>query len=249
MIQNIKVFSAKACFAPLREAALAYEAKTGAVVETLVCGRACAEGISKDTHKGHEIVLGQPETFLLEISEIEGLDIAISGAEYLFDDAEDLDFIRSRGRVSLGLRESAILVPQGNPLKIRELADLVKPGVRIGVSIIDCLKGLWEDIAGRARMVERFRKNISTHLTGCVAIVEAVADGRVDAGIGWTTFRELSAGRIDIVPLAPELRICRSTCAAVMKQSKQPEAAGAFLDFLSSDKGKEIYRKHGWITE
>jgi accessory colonization factor AcfC len=243
--ESIKVFTAKACFAPLQDAAKLYEQKQGVHVETLVCGRACA----KDTDLGHEIILGQPETFLREISEIPGLDIAISGAEYLLDDGEDLNIIIGATRRGLGLREACILVKQGNPKRFRGLEDLAQPNVRIGVSIIDCLKGLWEDIAGRARMVERIRKNITAPLTGCIALTEAVAEGRIDAGFGWTTFRALSEGTIDIVALPPELKIYRSTCAAVMKQSAQREASEAFIAFLASSEGKAIYRKHGWITE
>jgi accessory colonization factor AcfC len=249
MSESIKVFTAKACFAPLEETAKLYEQKKGIHVETLVCGRACAKGASKDTQHGHEIILGQPETFLLEISEIPGLDIAISGAEYLFDDGEDLNVIIGATRRGLGLRESCILVKPGNPKRFRGLEDLAQPGVRIGVSIIDCLKGLWEDIAGRARMVERIRRNITTHLTGCIAITEAVADGRIDAGFGWSTFKALSENTIDILALPPELKIYRSTCAAVMKQSTKREASEDFIAFLASAEGKAVYRKHGWITE
>lgn len=248
-MESIKVFTAKACFAPLNEAARLYEKERGVRIETLVCGRACADAVAKDTSRGHEIVLGQPETFLLEIGEIPGLDVAIAGAEYLFDDGEDHGIILGSTRRSLGLRESAILVGKGNPHGIRGLRDLIRPGLRVGVSVIDCLKGMWEDICGRERIIEKVRGNITTHLTGCVAITQAVAEGKVDAGFGWTTFKALAGGGLDVVPLPPDQRVYRSTSAAVMKQSRNAKAAGDFIGFLASEAGKAIYERHGWIAE
>lgn len=248
-MDSIKVFTAKACYAPLNEAARLYEKERGVRIETLVCGRACAEAVAKDTSQGHEIVLGQPETFLLEIGEIPGLDVAVAGAEYLFDDGEDHRIIIGATRRSLGLRESAILVGKGNPRGIRGLSDLLQPGLRIGISVIDCLKGLWEDICGRERIIEKVRRNVTTHLTGCVAITQAVIEGKIDAGFGWTTFKALGRGELDVVPLPPDRRVCRSTCAAVMKQSANAKAAGDFIGFLASEAGQAIYEKHGWIAE
>ena len=248
-MKTIKVFTAKACFAPLNEAARLYEKERGVSIETLVCGRACADAVAKDTGPGHEIILGQPETFLLEIGEIPGLDIAIAGAEYLFDDGEDHRIILGPTRRSLGLRESAILVARGNPRGIRGLHDLLQPGLRVGVSVIDCLKGVWEDVCGRARIVGKMRANITTHLTGCVAITQAVIDGKIDAGFGWTTFKTLGRGELDLVTLPPELRVYRSTSAAVMRQSANREQAEDFIGFLASETGKAIYEKHGWIPE
>jgi len=248
-MDSIRVFTAKACFAPLNEAARLYEKERGVRIETLVCGRACANSVAKDTSRGHEVVLGQPETFLLEIRDMEGLDIAIAGAEYLFDDGEDHGIILGATRRSLGLRESAILVGKGNPHGIRGLRDLLRPGLRIGVSVIDCLKGMWEDICGRERIVEKVRANITTHLTGCVAITQAVVEGKVDVGFGWTTFKALSGNRLDVVRLPRNQRVYRSTSAAVMKQSRNAKAAEDFIGFLASDTGKSIYEKHGWIAE
>jgi len=56
--------------------------------------------------------------------------------------------VRKGERRSIACRKSAILVPAGNPADIRSVEDMAKPGVRVAISIIDCLKGMWEDIFG-----------------------------------------------------------------------------------------------------
>ena len=155
MTENrIKVFTAKACAKPLTEAARKFAEQENVAVDVAVCSRHCAETVARDMTVEEERTPGQPESFLEEIAGDPELDIVIAGAEYLLDDAEDMKITVPGTRVSLGLRRSVILVGKGNPLRITGIEDLTRSGVRVAVSVIDCLKGAWEDICGRAGLVE-----------------------------------------------------------------------------------------------
>ncbi|MEA3226461.1 MAG: substrate-binding domain-containing protein, partial [Planctomycetota bacterium] len=105
-----------------------------------VCSRHCAEPVAEE-------VAGETgsDDFLLEISDAGIHDLAIGGAEYLLDDGEVRGIVRKGERRTIASRASAIIVPAGNPKNIRTVADMAQPGVRVGVSVLDCLKGLWEE--------------------------------------------------------------------------------------------------------
>jgi molybdate transport system substrate-binding protein len=139
-------------------------------------------------------------------------------------------------------------VPAGNPGNIHSVEDLAKPGVRVGISMIDCLKGLWEDITARLNLLDEIRPNITYHANGCIAIVEAVAEGLVDAAFGWTAFEHLAEGRIEIIEMPGEQQVLRGTGVGLLSFSRQPEIAAQFMNFLASRDARACYEKYGWIA-
>jgi accessory colonization factor AcfC len=239
----VRIFSARACAAPLEKAAKLFEQRTGITVEISVCSRHCAKPVAEEA-------TGETggDDFLLEIADAGIHDLAIGGAEYLLDDGEVRGIVQKRKRRTIGYRTSAILVPAGNPKNIHSVQDMTRPGVRIGVSVIDCLKGLWEDICGRLRLVEPIRNNICYYANGCVAIVEAVATGQVDAAFGWTSFRHLEPDRIEIIRMPEEEQVDRGTCVGMLSFAHQPDLAERFMNFLASPESRRFYKEYGWVV-
>ena len=128
--------------------------------------------------------------------------------------------------------------------------DLTKPDVRLGVSVLDCLKGLWEDLSARLMLLEDIRQNISRYYNGCIAIVEAVATNEVDAAFGWTAFKHLEPDRIEVIEIPKEQQVLRGTGVGLLSFSKEPEAATKFMNFLASPDSRKFYKEYGWaITE
>ena len=242
--QPIRVFSARACAAPLREAAESYTGQTGIPVNISVCARHCAT---------REAEQATPEAgmhdFLVEIAEDGYHDLAIGGAEYLLDDGEVRRIVLRGERRLIAYRRSALVVPAGNPAGIRTLADAARPGVRVGISVIDCLKGLWEDVAGRAGLCDAIRRNITFHASGCVAIVEAVAEKLVDVAFGWSAFAHMGDGRLEVVDLPDELAVFRGTGIAMLQFTSQPDRCRQFMDFLVTPEAREYYQKYGWVVK
>lgn len=238
----VRIFSAKACAAPLEKAAKLFEEQTGIHVEISVCSRHCAQPVAEEA-------TGETggDDFLLEIADAGIHDLAIAGAEYLLDDGEVRGIVQRHHRRTIAYRRSGIIVPPGNPRNIRCVKDIAKPGVRVGVSVIDCLKGLWEDITGRLGLLDEVRKNICYYANGCIAIIEAVASGQVDAAFGWMAFEHLEPERIEIVEIPKEQQVLRGTCVGLLSFAKEPEAAKRFMDFLASPEAREFYKEYGWV--
>jgi len=238
----VRVFSARACAAPLEKAAKLFEQRSGIRVEISVCSRHCATPVAEEA-------TGQTggDDFLLEIADAGIHDLAIGGAEYLLDDGEVRGIVQRHQRRTIACRASAIIVPAGNPKNIRCVEDMAKPGVRVGVSVIDCLKGLWEDISGRLGLLDEIRRNISYYANGCIAIVEAVATEQVDAAFGWTAFQHLEPERIKVIKMPEEQQVLRGTGVGMLSFAKNTEAAIKFMDFLASGAARAFYKEYGWI--
>jgi accessory colonization factor AcfC len=239
---TVRIFSARACAAPLEKAAKLFEEQTDIHVEISVCSRHCAQPVAEEA-------TGETggDDFLLEIADAGIHDLAISGAEYLLDDGEVRGIVQKGERRTIAYRRSAIIVPAGNPKNIHSIEDIAKPGIRLGVSVIDCLKGLWEDISGRLGLLDKIRRNICYYANGCIAIVEAVATGEIDAAFGWTAFQHLEPERIETIEMPQEQQVLRGTGVGMLSFAKEIEAAKQFMDFLASPQSREFYKEYGWI--
>jgi accessory colonization factor AcfC len=240
----VRIFSARACAEPLEKAAKLFEEKTGIHVAIDVCNRHCAEPVAEEA-------TGETggDDFLLEISDAGIHDLAIGGAEYLLDDGQVRGIVRKGERRTIASRASAIIVPAGNPKNIQSVADMAQPGVRVGVSVLDCLKGLWEDISGRLGLVSKIRNNITYYANGCIAIVEAAATGEFDAGFGWAAFHHLEPGRIEVIELPKEQQVLRGTGVGMLSFAKNIESARKFMDFLTTPESRAFYQEFGWVVE
>ncbi len=239
----VRIFSAKACAAPLEKAAALFTEQTGIKIEISVCSRHCAKPVAEEA-------TGETggDDFLLEISDAGIHDLAIAGAEYLLDDGEVRGIVQRGERRTIAYRTSAIIVPAANPKGIESIEDLTKPGVRIAISVLDCLKGLWEDICGRLGLLDTIRPNIDYYANGCVAIVEAVATGEVDAAFGWTAFKHLESDRLKVIELGADQQVLRGTAVGMLSFAKDEEKARQFMDFLASAESREFYKEFGWCV-
>jgi molybdate transport system substrate-binding protein len=69
--------------------------------------------------------------------------------------------------------------------------------------------------------------------------------------MGWSVFHDWNPDNIDAIYLKPEqLPRLAYIPAAISTFSKEKEAAGAFIDFLTSKAGQDIFKKWGYdVTE
>ena len=164
--------------------------------------------------------------------------------------AEKDDVVEPDTVVIISYLVPAILVPAGNPLNIRELADLGSPGVEIGIGNPEAVcVGLYAyEILEYNDLLEQVKPNIVTHAESCSKTATLVALKSVDAIIGWRVFSEWH-DTIDVVYLEPE-QIPRLSYipGAISTYAEDKESAGKFLEFLTSTRGQDIFKKHGYLA-
>jgi molybdate transport system substrate-binding protein len=147
----------------------------------------------------------------------------------------------------------AICVQHGNPKNIQSLADLARPGITVGIGNPDTVcVGLYAiEILESNHLLSEVYKNIITQAASCDNTATLISLKSVDAVMGWSVFHYWNPDNIDAVYLQPEqLPRLAYIPAAISSYSKEKEAAGAFIDFLTSTTSQEIFRKWGYqVTE
>ena len=206
----------------------------------------CAQGFRTKFGTEFEFNVGKAEKLMEEIAETKKGDLLTCGSDFILDHAQLKGLILKETRKSLGSRTSAILVQTGNPKKIKSISDLAEEGVRVGISVSGCLTGVWDDIASKAGLAEKIRKNTTAYADGCGELMSLVNKKKVDAILGWDAFKNLNMQTMDVVKLPGDLQVHRSTAVGVITFSKNKELAKKFIDFLVSQEGKKVYEEYGW---
>ena len=181
------------------------------------------------------------------------VDVFISAAPTQMDNLQKKDLLLDSTRINLLNNKVVIIVPAGSTLGITSFNDLASDKVKkiavgdpksvpagtyalqafdqLGITAIMQPK---EVLAGDVRQVLTY-----------------VGSNNVDAGIVYST-DALTSTNIRIVASAPaDIHAKIVYPAAVIKASKNPGAASAYLDFLSGPQAKTVFEKYGFtvITE
>ncbi|MBC9932157.1 molybdate ABC transporter substrate-binding protein [Chitinophaga qingshengii] len=157
----------------------------------------------------------------------------------------------------------ALMVPKGNPAKVNSLADLAKPGVRVSMP-----NPAWEGIgkrieeayvkAGGEKLKQQIMdtkvKNSTTYLT---QIHHRQSPMRIlyrqsDAAPVWYSeawYQQMIGHPVALIPIPDQHNITATYMAGQLKNAPHQQAAADFMDFLTSDIAKAIYRKYGFSTE
>lgn len=144
-----------------------------------------------------------------------------------------------------------IAVQKGNPRNLQSLADLARPGIKVGIANPEsvCLGLYTIEVLDNSRLLPDVWKNIATQAESCEKTATLLALKSVDAIIGWDVFAHWNTDSIDIVYLKPE-QVPRIGYipAAVDVFTKDRERARKFVDFLVSPPAQQIFRRWGYIT-
>jgi accessory colonization factor AcfC len=173
-------------------------------------------------------------------------DLICGGAEVVMDSAIMYGCVIGLTIRPLGVRDSDILVPNGNPAEVKGLKDLSRDDVRVGVAIQGSLEGVWESVALRAGMFEAIRSRITDVSIGSSDLMGVLARREIDAAIGWASSALLAPERIETVPIRPEWCTWRTTSIGITPWSKRRPLAEEFIKFNRSPEGQEIWHKFGW---
>lgn len=144
----------------------------------------------------------------------------------------------------------AINVPKGNPKGIKCLADLAKPGVRVGIARPDTVcVGLYAvEVLERNGLAEKVKPNIVTFAESCAKTAGLVGLGTVDAIIGWRVFHYWQPEKIETILLEPN-QVPRIGYIPIAKSifCEHDKLADRFINFLLSDEGKNIFKKWHYL--
>jgi molybdate transport system substrate-binding protein len=228
--RNIIAFCGSASKPAMEEAAAQFEQETGIDVNLHFSGSGTMLSLMKMARRGDLYIPGSPDYMSKAIREgvVDPESVAIIAYLIL-----------------------AIDVPRGNPKNIHTLADLARPGIRIGIGNPEAVcVGLYAvEVLERNGLLKEVQNNIVTHAPSCSATASLVAMQKVDAVIGWRVFPQWNPDKIDAVLLKPhEAPRLGYIPAAISTFSQDKKSAQRFINFLISPEGQQIFAKWGYIA-
>ena len=227
---EITVFAAASLSESLKEIAADYQKSTG---DTVVFNLAASSLLAR------QIEAGAPA------------DIFFSADEAKMENLQTKDLIRKETRKSILSNTLVIVVgaEQGSTLispsdlatdKVKRLALAEPSSVPAGVYAKEYLQRqkLWDAVDRKIVATENVR--------ACLAAVES---GNVDAGIVYQTDVAISK-KVKVAYIVPHKEgPSISYPVAIVKESKNLEAAQKFLNYIESESASTVFRKFGFIVK
>jgi molybdate transport system substrate-binding protein len=198
------------------------------------------EGIGIDyTYGGSAQLLSQIELY-------QNGDCYMPGAKSYIDSAIEKGFVDKTEPVVYHVL--GIAVPKGNPAGITSLEDLTKEGVRVaigeptGPAVGQAAKkmlekdGLWEGVEANT-VVKSGTVN---------ELLVYISMNQADAAIIWEDL--YNAGTMELIDIPIEEGFVKVVPIGTLTFSENPENAEKYMNFVASDEGLSIFRKHGFVT-
>ena len=177
------------------------------------------------------------------------IDLFVSAAQRQMDELEKKGLIVAATRRTFARNVLTVVKPADSRIDVTKPADLLNPGVRrvvignpktvpVGQYAEEGLRalGLWDRIQPKLVFAENVRQAL-----------DYVARGEVDAGFVYTTDAAIRADRVKEAFRPGEDTYRPVTYpVAVVKESKEPVLAQAFLDLLVGPDGRAVLARFGF---
>ncbi len=225
----VVVFAGSASQPPLEEAARSFEKKTGIPVT---------------------LHLGGSGTMLSQIRLTGKGDLYIPGSPDFLELAREQNLVEGEAK-TLAYLVPAIIVQRGNPLKIKGLEDLSRPGLRIGIADPRgvCVGLYAVELLVANGLEKKVRPNLRGQVESCARAASMIPLGTVDVVLGWREFESWNPEAMEAILLRPEqLPRLAFVPAVKVRGARNPAGAEAFMTFLASGDGVEIFRKWGYLV-
>jgi len=244
MAGNVDVFHADSLAGPMRALKAAFEAKNQGVTVNLT------SGVSRQLA---DRILGG-----------ETCDVFAPSSPAVADDmmGKKISGGTQDGAawyVIFSANEMAVITKKGNPLGIRQVSDLAKPGVKfirvtgekdLGTSrTIEFLKRA-TNAEGKADLAQKIIDGAISDLAKPTSVpdtVRAVVEGKADAGVVYYSAAVAARNDIDIVRFPANVNVSEAirNAAMVPGTAKNPKEAIAFVQFLMTEEGRKILLETG----
>ena len=184
-----------------------------------------------------------------QISVIRKGDLFMPGAELYVDIAVDKGLADGATKRIVMYFVPVIFVRKGNPKGIRTVGDLTRKGLRLGLGDErSCAIGkkTLEILEKNAVPWAEIEPNV-VYRSGTVnELPLAIELGNVDAVICWDANARHFADSGTAVPIPHEKNSISAVPIAVLNSSKRPAGAKRFVEFVTSDSGRNIIRERGY---
>lgn len=231
--EKLIVFAGAASKPPTEEAARVYREKTGVEIALVFSGSGYALSQMRLAKQG---------------------DIYFPGSSDYMEKAKRDGDVFSDSEKIVAYLAPAINVQKGNPHRIRSLADLTKPGLKVAIANPEsvCVGAYAVEIIEMQFTPDQkaaFQRNLINYTESCEKTATAISLNMADAVLGWSVFQDWDPARIETIPL-PHEQIPRIGYlpVAISTYTRDRAAAQRFIDFLTSPEGRAIFARHHYFA-
>jgi molybdate transport system substrate-binding protein len=154
----------------------------------------------------------------------------------------------------------AIIVPKGNPKGIKELKDLARPGLRLGIGnqTYSTSGQVVKHMFARQPYGKDIMKNVRVETKGHQARCNDVAMGTLDVSIVWNAVAHLFRDKLEIIPIPKDYVDAITTATfgecdlknigvtiGITKYGKGKPRVERFYEFATT-KGLEVFKENGF---
>jgi molybdate transport system substrate-binding protein len=210
---------------PMDELGKVFANKTGIQVEYTYAGSACLLAQIDNSREG---------------------DCYMPGEMYYMEQAKKKGYLKKLEVVAYVI--PVIAVAKGNPKHIKDLKDLTRKDVRVGIGEphATALGRQAITVLENAGLIEQVEENITLKASTVPELCNGITWGHLDAALVWDAVALWYPQTVDIVRIEDKYNAVSTVPLATLTFAKDPEAADEFQKFVVSKEGKAIFVKNGY---
>jgi molybdate transport system substrate-binding protein len=190
----------------------------------------------------------------------ESIKIAQTGDLFLPGDSDYIEQYHNEGYFEyerqIGYNQLAIFVSKGNPHHIKSLEDFLRRDLLLTIgnpetcSIGRATEETLMRYGGKA-FLTKVKYNISNYAADSRDMNRMFVSKEIEAGLNWmaTSYFPENENSIEIIPIFDLYAPPKKLVLAILKFSKHPRIAKAFVEYIVSPAGKIIMSKYGFAHE
>ena len=184
-------------------------------------------------------------------------DVFASASERYMTSAIDAERVNADDSRIFVNNRLVVVYPATNPGEVAELKDLAKPGLKlvladesvpVGQYALDFLDKATADASFDPQFKDNVLNNVVSYEDNVKGVVTKVSLGEADAGIVYVT--DITADAVEqtsTIDIPDALNTIATYPIAPISDSKFPELAQAFVDFVLSEEGQAVLAKYGFV--
>ncbi|MET8967136.1 molybdate ABC transporter substrate-binding protein [Streptomyces hydrogenans] len=193
------------------------------------------------THPGTELTFSfaGSQELVAQVSQGSPADVLVTA------DTKSMDKVKADTGAPAIIAKNRLVIAtgEGNPFKVDELKDLADAKLKVVLAAPEVPAGKYSkqilDKQGVAVKPVSQEPNVR-------AVLSKVELGEADAGLVYKTDAASAADKVDAVEIPDDQNAIAQYPAATIKDSKNAEAAAAFVAWLSSPEGQKILQDAGF---
>ena len=147
--------------------------------------------------------------------------------------------------VNFATNTLTIVTPPENPKGIASFADLATPGVQVVVCAPPVPCGSATEKVEKATSVTLTPVSEESSVTD---VLGKITSGQADAGLVYVTDAAVAGDKVTAVPFPESSGAVNNYPIAVLKESKNPEAAQKFVELVTGPAGQEVLKTAGFAS-